>query len=162
MRAQLCTIGLLHGEKLLAHYRFSLRPEQFTLQRAQSVRKALRSAVTNLKKTYQSLMDLSFPELGGLLQLDGVGIRQLLIQAPTPGAIAGKRLCTLEKNWMVRPKAAALKALAADSNGRCRSDRGQCSSLGGFAPSCCCHGSASARARSADRKARLHGRGSSK
>ena len=111
----LCTIGLLHGEKLLAHYRFSLRPEQFTLQRAQSVRKALRSAVTNLKKTYQSLMDLSFPELGGLLQLDGVGIRQLLIQAPTPAAIAGKRLSTLEKNWMVRPKAAALKALAADS-----------------------------------------------
>jgi hypothetical protein len=41
----LCTIGLLHGEKLLAHYRFSLRPEQFTLQRAQSVRKALRSAL---------------------------------------------------------------------------------------------------------------------
>src|SRR6266513_6016875 len=24
----LCTIGLLHGEKLLAHYRFSLRPER--------------------------------------------------------------------------------------------------------------------------------------
>jgi transposase len=111
----LCTIGLLHGEKLLVHYRFSLRPEQFTLQRAQSVRKALRSALTNLKKTYQSLMDLSFPELGGLLQLDGVGIRQLLIQAPTPAAIAGKRLSTLEKNWMVRPKASALKALAADS-----------------------------------------------
>ncbi len=109
------TIGLLHGEKLLVHYRFSLRPEQFTLQRAQSVRKALRSALTNLKKTYQSLMDLSFPELGGLLQLDGVGIRQLLIQAPTPAAIAGKRLSTLENNWMVRPKAAALKALAADS-----------------------------------------------
>src|SRR5207248_4891014 len=78
-------------------------------------RKALRSALTNLKKTYQSLMDLSFPELGGLLQLDGVGIRQLLIQAPTPAAIAGKRLSTLENNWMVRPKAAALKALAADS-----------------------------------------------
>jgi hypothetical protein len=37
------------------------------------------------------------------------------MQAPTPAAIAGKRLCTLEKNWMVRPKAAALKALAADS-----------------------------------------------
>ena len=111
----LCTIGLLHGEKLLVHYRFNLRPEQFTLQRAQSVRKALRSALTNLKKTYQSLMDLSFPELGELLQLDGVGIRQLLIQAPTPAAIAGKRLSTLEKNWMVPPKAAALKALPADS-----------------------------------------------
>src|SRR6266478_9723295 len=80
----LCTIGLLHGEKLLAHYRFCLKPEQFALQRLQSVRKALRSALTNLKKTYQSLLDLSFPELSHLLKLDGVGIRQLLIQAPTP------------------------------------------------------------------------------
>jgi transposase len=111
----LCTIGLLHGEKLLAHYRFCLKPEQFALQRLQSVRKALRSALTNLKKTYQSLLDLSFPELGHLLELDGVGIRQLLIQAPTPVAIAGKRLSTLKKNWMLRHKAAALKTVAAAS-----------------------------------------------
>jgi transposase len=111
----LCAIGALHGEKLLAHYRFCLKPEQFALQRLQSVRKALRSALTNLKKTYQSLMDLSFPELSHLLELDGVGIRQLLIQAPTPTAIARMRRSTLEKNWMVRPKAAALKALAAQS-----------------------------------------------
>jgi transposase len=111
----LCTIGLFQGEKLLAHYRFCLKPEQFALQRLQSVRKALRSALTNLKKTYQSLMDLSFPELNHLLKLDGVGIRELLIQAPTPAAIARMRRSTLEKNWMVRPKAAALKALAAQS-----------------------------------------------
>src|SRR4029077_6554880 len=91
----LCTIGLLHGEKLLVHYRFSLRPEQFTLQRAQSVRKALRSALTNLKKTYQSLMDISSPGLGGLLRLGGVGTRHLLTQAPPPAAMAGKRLSTL-------------------------------------------------------------------
>ncbi len=81
----------------------------------QSVRKALRSALTNLKKTYQSLLDLSFPELGQLLEVDGVGIRALLAQASTPGAIARKRRSTLEKNWMLRPKAAALQALAADS-----------------------------------------------
>jgi transposase len=111
----LCAIGLLHGEKLLAHYRFCLKPEQLTLQRLQTVRKALRNALTNLKKTYQSLLDLSFPELGGLLELDGVGIRELLGQAPTPAAIARMRRSTLEKNWMLRPKAAALKALAADS-----------------------------------------------
>jgi transposase len=111
----LCTIGLLHGEKLLAHYRFCLKPEQFALQRLQSVRKALRSALTNLKKTYQSLLDLSFPELGHLLELDGVGIRQLLSQAPTPVAIARMRLSTLKNNWMLRNKAAALKTMAADS-----------------------------------------------
>jgi transposase len=111
----LCALGALHGEKLLAHYRFSLKPEQFALQRLQTVRKALRNALTNLKKTYQSVLELSFPELGALLEVDGVGIRALLGQAPTPAAIACKRLSTLEKNWMLRQKAAALKALAADS-----------------------------------------------
>lgn len=111
----LCSIGALHGEKLLAHYRFGLKPEQFALQRLQTVRKALRNALTNLKKTYQSVVELSFPELGSLLEVDGVGIRELLAQAPTPAAIARLRLSTLEKNWMLRPKAAALKALAADS-----------------------------------------------
>jgi transposase len=111
----LCTIGALHGEKLLAHYRFSLKPEQFALQRLQTVRKAMRNALTNLKKTYQSVLELSFPELGALLEVDGVGIRTLLGQAPTPAAIARVRRSTLEKNWMLRPKAAALKALAADS-----------------------------------------------
>jgi transposase len=111
----LCAIGALHGEKLLAHYRFGLKPEQFALQRLQTVRKALRNALTNLKKTYQSVLELSFPELGQLLEVDGVGIRALLERAPTPAAIARVRLSTLEKNWMLRPKAAALKALAADS-----------------------------------------------
>ena len=111
----LCAIGALHGEKLLAHYRFNLNPEQFALQRLQTVRKALRNALTNLKKTYQSLLDLSFPELGQLMELDGVGLRALLAQAPTPAAIARKRRCTLEKDWKLRPEAAALQALAADS-----------------------------------------------
>ena len=111
----LWAIGLLHGEKLLAHYRFSLKPEQFALQRLQTVRKAVRNALTNLKKTYQSVLELSFPELGSLLEVDGVGIRELLAQAPTPAAIARKRISALEKNWMLRPKAARLKALAADS-----------------------------------------------
>ena len=111
----LCAMGALHGEKLLAHYRFNLKPEQFALQRLQSVRKALRNALTNCKKTYQSVLELSFPELGSLLEVDGVGIRKLLANAPTPAAIARKRLSTLESNWMLRPKAARLKALAADS-----------------------------------------------
>jgi transposase len=111
----LCEIGRLHGEKLVAKYRFRGEPERFALQRLQTVRKALRNSLTNLKKSYQSLLELSFPELGDLLELDGVGIRQLLAEAPTPEAIAQKRLATLEKNWMLRPKAARLKALAAHS-----------------------------------------------
>jgi transposase len=80
----LCEIGRLQGEKLIAKYRFHLEAGRFALQRLQSVRKALRSNLTNLKKSYQSLLDLSFPELGRLLELDGVGIRQLLAEAPTP------------------------------------------------------------------------------
>jgi transposase len=111
----LCAVGALHGEKLLSLYRFTLQPDQFALQRLQTVRKALRNALTNLKKTYQSILELSFPELGSLLEVDGVAIRELLAQAPTPAAIARKRLSTLEKNWMLRAKAARLKALAADS-----------------------------------------------
>ena len=79
------------------------------------MRKALRSSLTNLKKTYVSLLDLQFPELGQLLELDGVGIRALLALAPTPAAIARMRLSTLQKNWMLRPKAAQLKTLAGDS-----------------------------------------------
>src|SRR5947199_187662 len=43
-------------------------PEQLLLQRLQRVRKALRSSLTNLKKTYVSLLDLQFPELGQLLE----------------------------------------------------------------------------------------------
>jgi transposase len=111
----LCAIGALHGEKLLAHYRFGLKPEQFALQRLQTVGKALRNSLTNLKKTYQSVLELSFPELGTLLEVDGVGIRELLRRASTPAAIARVRLSTLEKNWMLRAKAARLKALAAHS-----------------------------------------------
>ena len=111
----LCALGALHGEKLLTHYRFRLKPEQFALQRLVTVRQALRNALTNCKKTYQSVLELSFPELGALLEVDGAGIRELLSKAPTPAAIARVRLSTLEKNWMLRPKAARLKALAADS-----------------------------------------------
>ena len=111
----LCALGRLHGEKLLAKYRCQLEPERLALQRLQTVRKALRTSLTNLKKTYLSLLDLSFPELGQLLEVDGCGIRALLKEAPTPAAIGQKRLRTLEKDWKLRPKAARLKALAQDS-----------------------------------------------
>lgn len=112
---ELCGIARTEGEKLLALYRFRIKPEQLCLQRLQSVRKAVRKSLSNLKKSYRSLLDVSFPELGGLLEIDGVGIRQLLAQVPTPAAIARVRRSTLEKNWMLRPKAAALKKLAATS-----------------------------------------------
>jgi transposase len=112
---ELCGIARKEGEKLLALYRFRIKPEQFCLQRLQSVRKAVRKSLSNLKKSYRSLLDLSFPELGELLEIDGVGIRQLLAQGPTPAAIARRHRSTLEKNWMLRPKAAVLKKLAATS-----------------------------------------------
>ena len=112
---ELCSIARTEGEKLLALYRFAIKPEQFCLQRLQSVRKAVRKSLSNLKKSYRSLLDVSFPELGGLLEIDGVGIRQLLEKSPTPAAIARMRLSTLEKNWMLRPNADALKNLAATS-----------------------------------------------
>ncbi len=111
----LCAIGALHGEELLEKYRFLLRPAQLALQRLHTVRKALRHALTNLKKTYGSLLELSFPELDRLLEIDGVGMRALLAEAPTPQAIARKRLGTLQKDWRLRGKAAELHALAADS-----------------------------------------------
>jgi transposase len=111
----LCQIAGEKGEALLRLYGFRLRAAQLSLQRLQSVRHALRRSLTNLKKTYRSLLDLSFPELEGLLEIDGVGIRQLLSQAPTPGAIARQRVTTLQSNWMLRPKARKLKALAAES-----------------------------------------------
>lgn len=103
------------GETLLALYRFRLRPEAITLQRLHSVRQALRRSLSNLKKTYRSLLWLSFPELEQLLEIDGVAIRQLLQDAPTPAAIARKRLSTLQADWRLRAKAAELKALAAAS-----------------------------------------------
>jgi transposase len=112
---QLCALAARDGTELLAKYRFHLAPARCALQRLQSVRQSWRHALTNLKKTYGSLLDLSFPELGGLLEIDGVGIRALLLKAPTPKAIARLRLSTLEKDWKLRPKARALKALAADS-----------------------------------------------
>ena len=79
----LCSIGALHGEKLLAHYRFGLRPEQFALQRLQTVRKALRNALTNLKKTYQQLAGAELPGAGS---------------APGSGRSGHSRAC-----WSERP-----------------------------------------------------------
>ena len=48
------------------------------MQRLHSVRRAVRKSLSNLKKSYRSLLDLSFPELGNLLEIDGVGIRHLI------------------------------------------------------------------------------------
>ncbi len=112
---QLCALAHRDGAELLAKYRFALAPERCALQRLETVRQSARHALTNLKKTYGSLLDLIFPELGQLLEIDGVGIRALLQKAPTPQAIARLRLATLEQDWKLRPKARQLKALAADS-----------------------------------------------
>jgi hypothetical protein len=61
------------------------------------------------------LLELSFPEAGHLLEVDGVAIRQLLAKAPTPAALARKRLSTLQKDWRLRGKAQELKTLAPNS-----------------------------------------------
>jgi len=111
----LCALATRDGAELLEKYRFSLAPARCALQRLEGVRQSWRHALTNLKKTYSSLLDFIFPKLGQLLEIDGVGIRALLLKAPTPQAIAGLRLSTLEKDWKLRPKARPLKALAADS-----------------------------------------------
>ena len=100
----LCALAVRDGAELLEKYRFSLAPARCALQRLESVRHSWRSSLTNLKKTYRSLLDLIFPELGQLLEIDGVGIRALLLKAPTPQAIARLRLATLEKDWKLRPK----------------------------------------------------------
>lgn len=112
---QLCRVGLLHHAELEEKYRFALQPDQLALQRLHTVRKALRASLTNLKKTYGSLLELSFPELEQLMETDGQGLRALLAKAPTPAAIARKPLRSLEADWRLRPKAAQLRALAANS-----------------------------------------------
>ena len=94
----LCRIARERGAALLALYGFKLRREQMTLQRLQSARQALRRSLTNLKKSYRSLLELSFPELSQLLQIDGVAIRELLLKAPTPAALGRKRLATLQQD----------------------------------------------------------------
>ena len=111
----LCHLARERGQALLEFYRFELDTARLHLQRLQTVRQALRRSLTNLQKTYRSLLELSFPEVGNLLEVDGVGLRQLLLSAPTPQAIARKRLSSLQKNWMLRPKAKELKELAARS-----------------------------------------------
>ncbi len=111
----LCAVAAAHGAELEPKYRFQLEPERLALQRLHRVRQSVRAALTNLKKTATSLLDLSFPELGQLMELDGRGLRTLLLEASTPAAIARKRLATLEADWRLRPKAARLKALAAAS-----------------------------------------------
>ena len=67
----LCALAARDGAELLEKYRFSLAPARCALQRLESVRQSWRSALTNLKKTYGSLLDLIFPELGQLLEIDG-------------------------------------------------------------------------------------------
>ena len=111
----LCQLAREQGESLLHLYALRLEPTRLQLQRLATVRQALRRSLTNLKKTYRSLLELSFPEVGNLMEVDGVGLRQLLLEAPTPQAIARKRLTSLQKNWMLRPKAKELKELAANS-----------------------------------------------
>ena len=144
----LCAIGALHGEKLLAHYRFGLKPEQFALQRLQTVRKALRNALTNLKKTYQSVLELSFPELGALLEVDGVASA-----SSAPGAHSGRdraeALSTLEKKLEAASQSRRPQSAGGRLHRRSGAGRGQRPSLASHPPGL---GAMEARLRSLDQQ----------
>ncbi len=131
---QLCALAARDGAELLSKYRFTLTPARCALQRLESVRQSWRHSLTNLREDLWQLLDLIFPELGQLLEIDGVGIRALLQGAPTPQAIARLRLATLEKDWKLRPKARALKALRRRLDRRPRPGRGQRAGLSGTPP----------------------------
>jgi transposase len=46
----LCSLAALYGTELVQKYRFTLQPERLALQRLETVRKAVRNALTNLKR----------------------------------------------------------------------------------------------------------------
>ena len=111
---QLCALAAREGTELLAKYRFQLAPERCALQRLESVRQSCRHALTNLKKTCGSLRGSHLPrsqENSGRTTASGSApcCKRRPPPKPSPGALAGG------EDWKLRPKARALKALAADS-----------------------------------------------
>jgi hypothetical protein len=62
----LCEIGRLHGEKLLAKYRFRGEPERFALQRLETVRKALRRELNQSQEELPEPARVKLPRVGRL------------------------------------------------------------------------------------------------
>lgn len=82
----LAEIGRQHRAKL-QRFRYQPEPSRFGLQRLASIRQQLRRSLTNLKKSYASLLDVVFPELSALVDVQRRDVRRLLQQAPSPAAI---------------------------------------------------------------------------
>jgi len=60
--AKLCEIGRLHGDQL-GRFRYQPQPAQQGLKQLDHARATLRQALTNLKKSFQSHLELVFPAL---------------------------------------------------------------------------------------------------
>jgi len=92
----LAEIGRLHG-LALERFRYRCDAGRFGLQRLHTVRVQLRRSLTNLKKSYASLLDSVFPELGRLVSIHTQAVRQLLAEAPTPHALQRQCMARLRR-----------------------------------------------------------------
>jgi transposase len=90
----LAEIGLERGDQL-QRFRYQPQPMHFGLQRLETVRTAVRHALTNVKKTYASLLEVVFPELSALVSVQRQDVRALLAKAPTPAALSRLHQSTL-------------------------------------------------------------------
>jgi transposase len=90
----LAEIGLERGDQL-QRFRYQPQPMRFGLQRLETVRTSLRHALTNVKKTYASLLEVVFPELHTLVSVHRQDVRKLLAKAPTPAALSRLHRSTL-------------------------------------------------------------------
>ena len=90
----LAEIGTERGDQL-QRFRYQPQPQRFGLQRLETVRTALRHALTNVKKTYASLLEVVFPELHTLVSVHRQDVRELLAKAPTPAALSRLHRTTL-------------------------------------------------------------------
>jgi len=93
----LAEIGRLHGVEL-ERFRYRRDAGRFGLQRLHTVRTQLRRSLTNLKKSYISLLDVVFPELNRLVSsVHTEAVRQLLAEAPTPHALQRQSMQRLRR-----------------------------------------------------------------
>lgn len=91
----------------LTRFTYRSEPARFGLHKLQAVHRAVRHALTNIKKHCGSLLDLVFPELSAL-SLTPLRRNRLLRVAPTPAQIAA--LPTQELHKLVGDKADAVLA----------------------------------------------------
>lgn len=87
----LAEIGVVHAAAL-ERFRYRRDAARFGLQRLQTVRAGVRSALTNQRRAYVSLLDVVFPELNTLLDVHTQRVRALLAAASTPTALLTRSL----------------------------------------------------------------------